>query len=132
MNHPCIEAAYNILKNAYAPYSKFSVGAAIQSEGNTFLGVNVENASYGLTCCAESSAIAMMVTSGFQKIDTIAIVSSSGQYTYPCGACLQRIAEFSHDQTVVLLHSTDQGSITHTLSELLPYKFDKSSLSTTV
>lgn len=108
-------------EHAYAPYSKYAVGAALfASNGKIYVGCNVENASYGLTNCAERTAIFSMVADGCQQIEAIAIATeNSGS---PCGACRQVIAEFSADIPIYLVDAN--GNMTdHTLYELLPFHF---------
>lgn len=110
-------------ENAYAPYSKFKVGAAILSmSGKIFAGCNVENASYPCGTCAEAGAISAMIAGGETKIAEILIVADTARIL-PCGNCLQKIAEFA-DKTA-LIHSADtKGSIeTFKLAELLPQNF---------
>ena len=119
-------------EKAYAPYSKFKVGAAIRTATDAiFCGCNVENASFGLTLCAEVSAIATMVTQvGTSEIQEVAVVGSSQDYCYPCGACLQRLQEFASAEMVV--HVTNGLGETKTLrfQELLPFTFNAKSIST--
>jgi len=113
--------AYN---NAYAPYSKFHVGAALEtSQGNVFAGCNVENASYGLTVCAERNAIAQAVISGEQTFKSIVIYTEEDNLVPPCGACRQVIAEFfSLDSQVSAVNGNGKVQ-TWTVSELLPHAF---------
>lgn len=108
---------------AYAPYSKFSVGAAlITDDGQIFTGCNVENASYGLTLCAERNAISSMVAAGYTKFVSIAIVAEKSTECYPCGACRQWLYEFGQDANVVV-QSVDGEPIYRTVKELLPEAF---------
>lgn len=110
--------------NAYAPYSKFKVGAAIlSSDGKFYSGCNVENVSYPLGTCAEQSAISAMIAGGSTQIAEILIYAQGQKLISPCGACRQRIAEFANAQTAVRLASV--GGIEQTLSvdELLPHGF---------
>lgn len=118
---------YNIAlkarENAYAPYSKFKVGAAISSGGGKiFCGCNVENASYPCGTCAEAGAISAMIAGGEKIIKEILIVADTPRIL-PCGNCLQKIAEFADETT--LIHSADiNGNIkTFKLKELLPQNF---------
>lgn len=112
-----------MLDNAYAPYSGVRVAAALEAEdGSVHLGVNVENASLGLTICAERAAIASMVTSGKRKVRKIVIVSSTQDPLPPCGACLQVLAEFGDQDTLVASFSATSGKYAEwRLSELAPY-----------
>lgn len=120
-----IHAASLAIKNSYSPYSKFQVSACISTPKNhLYLGVNVENGSYGLCMCAEASAIASMVTAGEQSIDQIVIMAGTNLLCPPCGACRQRIYEFSHPDTLVHLCSKDTILRTLKVSELLPLAFD--------
>ena len=120
-----LQLSRRIRNNAYAPYSGFSVGAAaLFSNGQIYVGVNVENASYCLTNCAERSAVFAGVTAGCVQIDQIAISAQNKHgelltaFT-PCGACRQVLAEFGHRDTLVIV----DGAGTFLLSELLPHAF---------
>jgi len=116
--------AQNALANAYAPYSKFSVAACIcTKEDRLFTGVNVENCSYGLTVCAETSAICQMVASGATFIKSMVILAGNNALCSPCGACRQRIQEFSTSET--LIHLCDAHTVlkTVTINDLLPMAF---------
>jgi len=124
-NQELINLALTVAKNAYAPYSKFHVGAAVLFEdGNVVTGCNIENASYGLCLCAERNAISTAIAKGIEpKIKKIAIASSNTEKCYPCGACRQWIQEFSKDAIIVL--KDGENTIEYSISELLPYSFDK-------
>lgn len=119
--------AQKAAKNAYAPYSEFPVGAALLTrEGNTFDGCNIENASYGLTMCAERTAIFKAVSEGCTKIEALAVWGASpkckaGEIS-PCGACRQVMAEFMAPDSLLIYHTT-QGIQTLTMAELLPFGF---------
>ncbi len=110
---------------AYAPYSNFEVGAALVADGDVFDGANVENASYGLTLCAERTAIAHAVLEGVREIERVAIVTGTSPPAAPCGACLQTMREFTSDPTKlrVLLANPKGERRAFTLAELLPYGF---------
>ena len=112
-------------QNAYAPYSNFSVGAAIlTASGKVYSGCNVENAAYPLGSCAEAGAISAMVLAGETSIVDIAIVSAESNPCYPCGGCRQRISEFSTRATRVHLRDGVTGkSISHSMDDLLPHSF---------
>ena len=111
--------------NAYAPYSKYRVSACIQTEnGDFFSGCNIENAAYGLTQCAESIAIAQMIAQqGKQTIRRILVTASSATLCTPCGACRQRIREFSSPDTEVILCNNKSVVETVSLDTLLPNAF---------
>src|SRR5689334_12856575 len=117
-----IEAARAAARNAYCPYSRFQTGAAVLAEGNTYTGCNVENASYGLTICAERNAVFHAVAAGARRIEAIALTcvpiapDVHGKFRMPCGACRQVIAEFGSPDTVI--HVDQLGSFA--LSALLP------------
>ncbi len=114
---------------AYAPYSRFPVGAALRTEnGAVFSGCNVENAAYPLGLCAEASAIAAMIAGGEQRIAEILVLGPGQRKITPCGACRQRIAEFASERT--LIHCADErGQVRSSLlSELLPDSFGPASL----
>jgi cytidine deaminase len=113
-------------RNTYSPYSKFPVGAALMTaEGKVFSGCNVENASYGLTMCAERVAMLKAVSEGNQKFKALAVVGGCGKAARPCGACLQVLAEFCGPDFPVCLASLDKpGRIESlTLGDLLPHAF---------
>lgn len=111
--------------NAYAPYSNFKVGAAVLAEsGRIYSGCNVENASYGLSVCAERVAILKAVSEGEREIRAVAISNSSGKPSPPCGACRQVMAEFApKDEPMMTYLVSDQGVETYTLDDLLPHAF---------
>lgn len=116
-----IEKARQALRNAYAPYSCFKVGAAVVTDdGRFYTGCNVENASYGLTVCAERVAIFSAVADGKRRIEAIAVVAEGEQEIYPCGACLQVMSEFGIQR--VLLGKGEEFNA-HNLSDLLPRAF---------
>jgi cytidine deaminase len=108
---------------SYAPYSKFRVGAAVLSrDGGIFTGCNVENASYGLTVCAERSAIFKAVSEGASGFDAVAICTDTDSPVTPCGACRQVLAEFNLSMTVVCCTPSGQRAL-YSLFELLPHSF---------
>jgi len=116
-------------ENAFAPYSKFRVGAAIVApNGATFSGANVENAAYPQGQCAEASAIGAMVTAGQHSIKAILIVADGAALCTPCGGCRQRIREFASAETLV--HVADLSGIrqSFTMEELLPLSFGPDNL----
>lgn len=116
-------------ERAYAPYSKFKVGAAvIMEDGKIYSGCNIENASYGATNCAERTAIFKAVSEGGKTIKAIAIVGDLHNYTYPCGICRQVIEEFSDDSTDIVLAKNENDYIVKSFSEILPGAFSKKDL----
>lgn len=113
---------------AYCPYSRFRVGAAILAKsGAIFTGCNVENASYGLTNCAERTAIFQMVAGGETTLDTIVIYTPTPEPTAPCGACRQVLNEFNPEATVISF-CQGSGTFRSTVKELLPVAFGPKSL----
>lgn len=119
-----IDAAADVRERAYAPYSNFKVGAAVETEdGEIYTGCNVESASYGLTVCAERVAIWKGISRGVTKFGRIAVVVDTEELTPPCGVCRQIIWEFCGDVPVILanLHGDTE---TIMMSELLPRAFD--------
>lgn len=106
---------------AYAPYSGFPVVALVEAEGEAFLGVNVENAAFPLSQCAERNAVAAMVLAGKRRIDRVHVYSPKGPIP-PCGGCRQVLSEFGHPGTEVVLHGPE-GYVVKTLGELLPLGF---------
>ena len=123
-----ILTARQMLERSYAPYSRFAVGAALETEdGSVFTGCNVENASYGLTICAERTAAVKAVSEGQRKFKRIVIASRGEDYCYPCGACRQVLREFGPEMEVICVGSGG-AERTLTLRELLPHSFDGSFL----
>ena len=114
--------AREVQEKAYAPYSGFRVGAAIYANDEIFQGVNVENAAYGSTICAERAALTAAITAGCKDISAIAIVGDSQSPTVPCGCCRQALAEFNPELRVIMGGSTDEVLVM-TLGELLPEAF---------
>ena len=118
-----VAAARKVRDNAYAPYSNFKVGAAVLAEsGRIFVGCNVENASYGLTVCAERNAVFHAVANGETDLVTVAIVSDAPNPAPPCGACRQVLVEFAGDIPVILENTKRKRRI-FSLMELLPHRF---------
>ncbi|MGL4321349.1 MAG: cytidine deaminase [Paracoccaceae bacterium] len=119
-----LEAATAIRPRAYAPYSRFEVGAAIRStSGAVYQGVNVENVAYPEGTCAEAGAIAAMIAGGDTRIAEVCVIANSPQPVPPCGGCRQKIAEFADPSVKVTLCTTDGASLTMTVAELLPGVF---------
>lgn len=116
-------------ERAYVPYSGFRVGAAIRlKNGQVITGCNVENASYGLTNCAERTAIFSMIAQGFRDVQEIAVVAEGEHPVAPCGACRQVLAEFCPAATRVTLYNTAGQSLVMSVSDLLPFAFSKEAL----
>ncbi len=113
-------------QNAYAPYSNFHVGAAIETQnGQIFAGCNVENAAYPIGTCAEAGAISAMIASGERKIKHMVIIGSGSGACFPCGACRQRIFEFSDRDTRIHVGSeTGIVATPFTIATLLPHSFN--------
>lgn len=120
-----LRIATEACEKAYAPYSKFKVGAAVlTADGKIFGGANIENVSYGLTVCAERVAVMSAVAAGEREIVAVAIVTEGG--IYPCGACLQVIQEFAGEEPpVIITASLDDSMTVKSLSECLPCAFTK-------
>ncbi len=118
-----IQAAVASRDYAYAPYSKFQVGAAVlTASGEIFAGCNVENASYGLTICAERVAVGSAVAAGHKQIVAIAVATAGGHS--PCGACRQVLSEFGPAMEVLLVDADDPSKVrTTSLDKLLPEQF---------
>lgn len=113
--------------NAYAPYSKFYVGAALLAKnGKIFTGSNIENASYGATVCAERVAIFKAVSEGEKDFESIAIYTNSDKLSFPCGICRQVMSEFSNDLIIIL--SNERERKIYTLKEILPFPFTNKDL----
>jgi cytidine deaminase len=123
-----IAAALAARENAFAPYSKFRVGAAIEDiDGRIHTGCNVENATYGLTVCAERVAVFKAVSEGARKFRRVAIAADTDRLTPPCGACRQILWEFCGDVEIVLVNLRGTTE-THRLKDLFPKPFDVSYL----
>ena len=122
-----IEAAIKARGNAYAPYSRYPVGAAALCGNEIFTGCNVENASYPCGICAERTAVAKAVSEGHRSVTAIAVVGGSPEFCTPCGMCRQFLYEFGEDMTVICCNSAGQYE-THTIKELLPRGFGRASL----
>ncbi|MBR3627346.1 MAG: cytidine deaminase [Elusimicrobia bacterium] len=122
-----LEYAKEISINSYSPYSEFKVGAAVLCENNkVFCGTNVENVSYGLSICAERTAIFTAISNGCKNIKAVAIYSKKGNVT-PCGACRQVILEFS--KTADIIYNTDEDKFKIVkISSLLPNSFNEKTL----
>lgn len=117
-----LAAARGVRERAYAPYSDFHVGAAVETEeGAIIAGCNVENASYGLSICAERVALTRAVAEGHRAFRAIAVAGPEGADTTPCGACRQFMAEFNADMRVTF--TTTDGVVETTLTKLLPHAF---------
>ena len=123
-----VEAALSARERAHAPFSKFKVGAAIEDEhGNIYTGCNVENASYGLTLCAERVAVFKAISEGAGKLQRIAIVADTSTPTPPCGACRQILWEFMGNAELILVNLQAQEERLM-LSTIFPRAFDASYL----
>ena len=134
MREELIQAALEARKKAYTPYSHYQVGAALfMEDGEIFTGCNIENASYGATCCAERTAVFKAVSEGNRKIQSIAIVGGlEGEkpvdYAYPCGICRQVLNEFGGAQMKVIVAKSVTEYKEYTLGELLPCSFGGESI----
>ena len=122
------DAALRARENAYAPYSNFRVGAALEdADGRIYTGCNVENATYGLTVCAERVAVFKAISEGARKFRRIAVAADAERMTPPCGACRQILWEFCGDIEVTLMN-TRGGSETMRMKDLFPRPFDAENL----
>jgi cytidine deaminase len=128
MTDPLAAAALHARENAYAPYSEFRVGAALEdSQGRVHTGCNVENATYGLTVCAERVAVLKAISEGVREFRRIAIAADTDTLTPPCGACRQILWEFCGDIEVVLVNPHGKTE-TLQLKTLYPRAYDRSFL----
>jgi cytidine deaminase len=122
--HSLVTVARAAAERAYAPYSRFRVGAAVMADdGAVFSGCNVENASYGLTICAERSAVFQMVAAGRTRVAAIAVYTPTPAPTSPCGACRQVLREFAADAQVIAV-CDGPGVLQSTVDALLPSAFE--------
>lgn len=128
--HQMFLLASKAKQNAYAPYSHFKVGCCIKTRsGKLFAGTNVENAAYPSGHCAETSAIGAMISQeGHTHIQALVIVADGPQLCTPCGNCLQKISEFSDDQTTVYIYGTEGLRQEFQLKDLFPIRFSKENL----
>ncbi|RAZ81912.1 cytidine deaminase [Cereibacter johrii] len=119
-----LETATAVRENAYAPYSRFKVGAALRTaSGAVHAGCNVENVAYPEGTCAEAGAIAAMVAAGETRIAEILVIADSPEPVPPCGGCRQKIAEFAGPEVPVTLCTTDGQSLRTSVADLLPGSF---------
>lgn len=120
-----VEAAREVRENAYAPYSRFKVGAVVRGKsGRIYRGVNVENVAYPEGTCAEAGAIAAMIAAGETELIEVAVIADSPSPVPPCGGCRQKLAEFGRHDTPVTLATVDGGRLDTTVGDLLPGRFD--------
>ncbi|HEX6104727.1 MAG TPA: cytidine deaminase [Gemmatimonadales bacterium] len=127
MTDSLVSAARAAQAQAYAPYSRYRVGAALEAEdGRVFVGCNVENASYGLTICAERAAVCAAVAAGARRFRRAVVVTDSDPPAAPCGACRQVLAEFGPDLQVVGVGPA--ATVSWTMRDLLPAAFRKEQL----
>ncbi len=123
-----IELAKQAMKNSYSPYSNFAVGAVVvTTDGKIYSGCNIENASYGVTNCAERTALFKAISEGERNFEKIVIVSSSNDFTFPCGLCLQVMVEFMPEGEVILYNEKEIK--TYKVKELLPNAFTNKNFS---
>ena len=127
-----IDTARQVRENAYAPYSKFKVGAALKAgSGTVYAGCNVENVAYPEGTCAEAGAIAAMIAGGDKRITELTVIADSPKPVSPCGGCRQKIAEFADGDVVVTLATMDGTVLQTTVAALLPGSFDADYMSRT-
>ena len=130
MYQDVLNEAFEAMKDAYAPYSNYHVGASVKcKDGRMFRGVNIENASYGATNCGERSAIFGAYSYGYRKddIEVLAIVTDGGRIGAPCGICRQVLSELLNEDTPIVLSNGIDVQITN-IKELLPFSFSKDDL----
>lgn len=123
------DAALKARANAYAPYSRFAVGAALRAEdGRIYVGANVENAAYPEGLCAEAAAIGAMVAGGARRVVELVVVADGAALCTPCGACRQRLREFAAPDAKVHVAAPEGVRHSFTLAELLPHSFGPENL----
>jgi len=119
-----IRSAIEVMHNSYSPYSKFKVGAAaLLKDGTIITGTNVENASYGLSMCAERACLFTIYSKGYRKNDIIGFCIAGKEITYPCGACRQVMVELLNPETVVVLTDEKLNTKEMLVKDLLPNEF---------
>lgn len=120
-----LDAARAVRENAYAPYSRFKVGAAVRgASGTVYCGVNVENVAYPEGTCAEAGAIAAMVAAGETELTEVAVIADCPSPVPPCGGCRQKLAEFGKGAVPVTLATTGGAELHTTIGDLLPGRFE--------
>ena len=125
-----LDAARDVREMAYVPYSKFKVGAAVRgASGAVYRGCNVENVAYPEGTCAEAGAIAAMVAAGETELTEVAVIADSPSPVPPCGGCRQKLAEFGRHDTPVLLATTGGTTLSTTIGDLLPGRFEAAHMS---
>lgn len=123
-----IKEALEIKNKAYTPYSNFNVGCVVKTKtGKIYKGVNIENAAYSPTLCAERNALSTAITDGERDFAYI-VVTGDSEYTYPCGVCRQFIREFADSDTKIIVAKDVENYKTYTIDDLLPYSFSKKDL----
>jgi cytidine deaminase len=132
MNHETLlKQAFEAMNHAYAPYSHYHVGACVLTrDGKTFIGANIENASFGATNCGERSAIFAAYSHGYRKadIEAVAIVTDGDRLAAPCGICRQVLSELINETTPIIL-SNGKETVVETIESLLPFRFGAKDLS---
>lgn len=123
-----LRAAARARKNAYAPYSRFPVGAAVLAGGRIFAACNVENSSYPLGMCAERNAVGQAIAAGKRRIDAVAVIAGGARPAAPCGGCRQVLSEFCAPDASVIYASTSGRSVTTDVGSLLPDSFGPANL----
>ena len=124
-----VDAARAVREQAYAPYSRFKVGAALLDEqGRIHAGCNIENAAYPMSQCAEASALAVLVAAGGRRVAAVAVVGEAAEPVTPCGGCRQRLSEFADDAAPVWVADLHSVRARLSLCELLPHRFGASHL----
>ena len=130
MKEKLIKMAIEAREKAYCPYSNFKVGAAaLFEDGNIYTGCNIENASYGATNCAERTAIFSGIANGARRLDAIALIGDTKNFTYPCGICRQVMVEFAKDDNMkIYIVKSENDYIETTIGEIVPGMFSKKDL----
>lgn len=126
-----LDKAFEVMEKAYAPYSKYHVGACIKTtDGKYHVGTNIENASYGLTNCAERSALFHVYSLGYRQddIEFMAVVTRGNTLGSPCGACRQVMVELLKNDTPVIIANTSSQAMITNIAELLPFSFTSEDL----
>lgn len=117
-----------LLKRSHAPYSKFHTAAIVVTEKGEFIGVNVENAAFSPTICAERNAIFNAIAHGAKKFKSLYLINNTNQLVTPCGVCRQVMAEFFTNTTKIICYAANNKHVTYTLNQLLPHAFMKTQL----